>query len=205
MTDERARYLASGRGSRPADEERLDLTREILRDEATWSQSPPEVADGLLATIVEERDRAPMSRPRLSWRPWAAAFATVALLALVVGLLGVFDTPVETIEMRGTDLEPTATGQAAISEASTGWSISLEVSGLPPAGDDQYYEGWLWNDDGDGISVGTFNLRENDRSVVLWSGVDPDAYPSLWVTLEDEDGNPSASDRVVMRGSPSSR
>jgi hypothetical protein len=30
--------------------------------------------------------------------------------------------------------------------------------------------------------------------------VDPAAYPSLWVTLETEDGDPAASERVVMRG-----
>jgi hypothetical protein len=204
MTDERARYLASGTGNGPTDKESLDLTRGVLGDEATWSQPPPEVADRLLATIAEERDRVSMPHARLRWWPWAAAFATVALLALVMGLLGVFDTPVQVIEMRGTDLEPTATGQAAIHETGSGWSIRLDVSGLPPADDGQYYEGWLWSDDGDGISVGTFNLREDDRSIVLWSGVDPDAYPSLWVTLEDEDGDPSVSDQVVMRGNPTS-
>jgi hypothetical protein len=38
--------------------------------------------------------------------------------------------------------------------------------------------------------------------VVLWSGVDPEDYPAIWVTLEDEDGDPTASDRVVMKGRP---
>lgn len=186
----------------PPDKEGLDLVRGVLGDEAAWSQPPPEVADHLLATVAAERKPTPFSQNRLSWRPWAAAFAAAALVALVLGLFGAFDTAVQTIEMHGTDLEPTATGHAAIQETGTGWSIALEVSGLPPAGDGQYYEGWLWSEDGDGISVGTFNLSEDDRSVVLWSGVDPDAYPSLWVTLENEDGDPSASDQVVMRGSP---
>lgn len=186
----------------PPDKEGLDLVRGVLGDEAAWSQPPPEVADHLLATVAAERKPTPFSQNRLRWRPWAAAFAAAALVALVLGLFGAFDTAVQTIEMHGTDLEPTATGHAAIQETGTGWSIALEVSGLPPAGDGQYYEGWLWSEDGDGISVGTFNLSEDDRSVVLWSGVDPDAYPSLWVTLENEDGDPSASDQVVMRGSP---
>lgn len=203
MTDQRAHYLASGTGNEPPGKERLDLTRQVLGDEATWSQPPPEVADRVLATISEERDRVPISQTRLRWRPWAAAFAAVALLALLMGSLGVFDTPMQVIEMQGTDLEPAATGQAAIHETGAGWSIRLEVSGLPPADEGQYYEGWLWSEDGDGISVGTFNLTESDHSVVLWSGVDPEAYPSLWVTLETEDGDPSASDQVVMRGSPS--
>lgn len=202
MTDERAEYLASGSGNGPPGEERLDLIRSILGDEATWSEPPPEVADRLLATVAEERDTGSKSQARLNWRPWAAAFAVAALLALVMGFLGVFDTPVQTIEMRGTDLEPAAAGQAAIYETDAGWSIHLEVSGLPPTDDGQYYEGWLWNAQGDGISVGTFNLKEDHHTVLLWSGVDPEAYPSLWVTLEAADGDPSASDQVVMRGNP---
>lgn len=203
MTDERAEYLASGAGADPADRERLDLLRQVLARHATWFEPPPEVADRLLDVIGEERHPAPIREPRHRRWPWAAAFAAVALVIVVVGALGVLDAPGHVIAIAGTDLRPDATGEASIHESGAGWWISLEVSGLPPADEGTYYEGWLWSDDGDGISIGTFHLRGHDEAIVLWSGVDPDEYPSLWVTLEDEDGDPAASERIVMTGRPS--
>ena len=85
-------------------------------------------------------------------------------------------------------------------EAFAGGQVS--PSNLPAADRGTYYEGWVWNDDGQGVSIGTFHLRGGNESVVLWSGVDPEDYPSIWVTLEDEDGDPAASERVVLRGRP---
>jgi hypothetical protein len=60
----------------------------------------------------------------------------------------------------------------------------------------------VWSDDGEGVSIGTFHLRGGDESVMLWSGVDPTDYPSIWVTLEDEDGDATASGVVLLRGRP---
>jgi hypothetical protein len=58
----------------------------------------------------------------------------------------------------------------------------------------------MWNDEGEGVSIGTFHLRGGEEPVILWSGVDPADYPAIWVTREPEDGDPGASDQVVMRG-----
>jgi hypothetical protein len=208
MSDERAAYLASGSGPEPDDRERLDLIREILGQDATWSEPPPEVADRLLAAIGAERKnggprKAPAGR---RWLLPAAALAAAAVVVAVLGLLGVFSTPEQTIvPIAGTELEPDATGQAAIRAADAGWWIRLEVNDLPPAEEGTYYEGWVWNDDGAGVSIGTFHLRGGEQSVVLWSGVNPENYPAIWVTLEDEDGDPAASEHVVMRGQPEDR
>jgi hypothetical protein len=81
-----------------------------------------------------------------------------------------------------------------------GWWIRLDVTDLPPAPDGMYYEGWVWSDAGEGVSIGTFHLRGGDAPVVLWSGVPLAEYPSIWVTLEDEEEGPEASDLVVMTG-----
>jgi hypothetical protein len=81
-----------------------------------------------------------------------------------------------------------------------GWWIRLDVTGLSPAPQGKYYEGWVWSDDDDGVSIGTFHLRGGDAPVVLWSGVPLADYPSIWVTLEDEEGGPEASDLVVLTG-----
>lgn len=206
MSDQRAEYLASASGPVPADRERLDLIRDILGSEAIWAEPPPEVADRLLRAIGRQRTSAEpiASTPNRRWG-WAAATvaATAAVVVIVAGLFGVFSAPVEQlVAIAGTDLEPDATGEVTIRESDAGWWIRLDVEDLPAAGDGTYYEGWLWNDDGDGVSIGTFHLRGADQSVVLWSGVDPADYPAIWVTLEDEDGDPAASDRIVMWGRP---
>lgn len=206
MSDERAEYLASRRGPPTADQERLELIQEILGSEATWSEPPPEVADRLLAAIGTSREVIvkpdTASSPR-SWR-WAAAVVGGAALVLVVlGGLGVFTPPEEQmVAITGTDLQPEASGEAAIRQAEAGWWIRLDIRDLPAAEAGTYYEGWVWNDDGEGVSIGTFHMRGDSETVVLWSGVDPADYPAIWVTLEDEDGDPSASDRIVLWGRP---
>jgi len=206
MSDERAEYLASEGGADSSDRERLDLIREILDQDATWSEPPPEVADRLIAAIGAHKvptRKAKPDRARRWVRPAAAAVAMTAVVIVVAGLLGVFSGPDEqVVAIAGTELLPDATGQAAIRETGSGWWIRLDVEDLPAANVGTYYEGWVWNDDGEGVSIGTFHFRGGERSVVLWSGVDPEDYPAIWVTLEDEDGDASASDHVVMRGRP---
>ncbi len=205
MSDERANYLASRTGPPPAAQERLELIQEILGREATWSEPPPGVADRLLAAISTSTKvaRAETAHSPRHWR-WAAAAVGVAALVLVVlGGLGVFTPPDEqVVAISGTELQPEATGEAAIRQAEAGWWIRLDLRDLPAAEAGTYYEGWVWNDDGDGVSIGTFHMRGDAEFVVLWSGVDPADYPAIWVTLEDEDGDPSASDRIVMWGRP---
>jgi hypothetical protein len=205
MTDERADYLASGSGFEPPEKERLELIREVLADETTWAEPPPGVADQLIASIGAQKPGEAKEIPRRRSAPLIAATmaGVAAVVILVAGLMGVFAAPSENvIAIQGTELEPAASGEAAIREADAGWWIRLEVDDLPAADVGTYYEGWVWNDDGEGVSIGTFHLRGGDESVILWSGVDPADYPAIWVTLEDEDGDPSASDRIVLRGRP---
>lgn len=202
MSDDRPEYLASGSGEKPEDHERLDMIRSILADEALWSEPPPEVGRTIIEAVGDsstdtERRAADQSR-RIRWLGGAAA----AILVLVVGFLAFFnEEPAEIgIAMAGTELETEASGQATLRPTGDGWWIRLEVKDLPAALPGTYYEGWMWSDDGDGVSIGTFHLRGGGEEVTLWSGVDPTSYPSIWVTLEDEDGDPAASERVVMRG-----
>ena len=206
MTEDRAEYLASAAGQLPPDAERLDLIRDVLGREATWAEPPPEVADQLHMAIATTGG--PVSSVAESQRPrWlgpaAAAIGLAAIVTIVAGLTGVFSSPDQQIvAIAGTDLQPEANGEATIREAGSGWWIRLDIADLPAADVGTYYEGWVWNDQGDGVSIGTFHLRGDPEPVVLWSGVDPADYPAVWVTLEIEDGDPSASERVVMRGRP---
>ncbi|HET8738159.1 MAG TPA: anti-sigma factor [Acidimicrobiia bacterium] len=205
MTDERAEYLASpaARAPAPADRDRLDLIRELLGREAMWVDPPPEVADRLLEAIGASHPEPERRGVRLTGlaAAMAAVFVSLAVIALAVSQVADSDEP-DVVAMAGTQLQPDAAGEAEIEATDAGWFIKLDLENLPAADEGTYYEGWVWSDDGDGVSIGTFHLRGGDHSVTLWSGVDPADYPAIWVTLEDEDGDPSASDRVVLRGRP---
>jgi len=202
--DSRAQYLASGSTDAPLEHERLDLIRGVLADEATWAEPPPRVADGLLAALGEETAPALSVMPDRGTRwPLVAAVAggMVAVVALVLSTISVLDEERDTlVAMSGTELEVSARGEAAVRPTDAGWWIRLDVTGLPPAPEGKYYEGWVWSDAGEGVSIGTFHLRGGDAPVVLWSGVPLAEYPSIWVTLEDEDEGPEASEQVVMTG-----
>jgi hypothetical protein len=201
--ERRARYLAMGPDD-PADRnDRLDLIRDVLGGAATWAEPPPAVLDGALSALAPHETASELeTSPR--W-PLVAALigSAAAVAALVFASIAVIDAnPVgDTIlAMTGTGLGTGAGGTAAVHPTESGWWIRLDLQGLPPAPTGSYYEGWVWSDDGEGISIGSFHNRGGDDPVILWSGVELAEYPSIWVTLEPEDGVAAASGEVVMKG-----
>lgn len=199
-SDERAEYLASGSGQEPEDHKRLDRVRSLMSEDSTWADPPHDVEEAVLDTIRGEV-RVRSMPPGRRWTFAAGAVAALAIVALgLVALLG-GDEGVA-VSLEGTALEAGASAEATVGSADSGWWVRLDIEGLPPAPEGSYYEGWVWSDDGDGVSIGTFHLRDGDDPVTLWSGVDPAEYPAIWVTLEDADGDPSASDRIVLVGRP---
>lgn len=204
LEDVRTEYLATGSGEAPGDKEQLDLIRGVLARGETWEEPPATVIEGLLATIGREGSPVVPARrqPGRSPRVWVAAAVAVVVAGLAIGASALFAQPVRetVVAMTGTDLAPGAHGEAVIRPADSGWYIRLDVDGLPPAPEGTYYEGWVWGDTGHGVSIGTFHLRGDGDPVVLWSGVGMDEYPSIWVTLQDEQEGPSASDLIMMTG-----
>lgn len=198
--DERALYLESGQGDM-GDVGRLDLVREVLANSSTWVEPPAGLAERVAIGIGVRSDV--VSPPRRRWLVPAVVGIAAALVA-IVGLSGVLQrspsSPDAVAVMEGTELIPDAGGTATIRDTSSGWAIRLEVEGLPPAAPGQYYQGWAWNEAGEGVSIGTFHLRNGSYPVTLWAGVDLVEYPWIWVTLQDEGAGPAVSDRVVMRG-----
>jgi hypothetical protein len=190
-------YLEGGPPEGDARDDRLDLVREILARPAAWAEPPAELQiDGATARVDAGAPDVRMRRGVLTGIA-AALLLTIALA--VMGGSGQVQGEGTVVAMAGTDLAPGANGTATLRETPSGWYIRLEVSGLPPAPEDSYYEGWVW-DSGEGVSIGTFHLRGGTEPVALWSGVDVAEYPEIWVTLEDEDGDPAASDRLMLMG-----
>lgn len=203
--DDKATYLETGIGDVP-DRDRLDQIRHALTGADTWAEPPQSALDGVLSAIRSESatNRSGPEDGRAVTR-WPAAVAAVAVVAAVVALVIASATTLtkndeEVIAMQGTALVPTAAGTASLRPTDSGWWIRLDLDGIPSAAPGTYYEGWVWSDDGEGVSIGTFHMRGGPGSVTLWSGVDLAEYPSIWVTIQDEGGGPSPSDLVVIKG-----
>lgn len=171
----------------PRDEPR---TTEILSGETVWAQAPD-----VLDAIFSEVDEGPATASR--WR-WVAAAALLAIVVAVGGIVLTRPDPVD-FTLAGTSLAPDASAEVRVVETPAGVVLRLEVAGLEPAAPGTYYQGWVLSGDR-AVSVGTFHMRGGDGSIAFWSGVDPETYPELIVTLQDEDAGPVRSDQVVMTG-----
>jgi hypothetical protein len=195
IDDRRAAYLADASAEKPPGSAKLDAVRTTLADDAAWANPPEEVADDLLAAIRAESS--PERADRRAWWAWVAAAAAIVLLGFTLSSLFSSDTEVRLI---GTEMQPEATGEAVLLPTGAGWEIRLDLENLPPAEPGFYYQGWVWNDEGQGVSIGTFHLRPENQPVTLWSGVDVNQYPSIWISLQEEGAGAELSDVVVMRG-----
>lgn len=198
--DREAEYLATGTGDPPERRESLDAARRVLSGSAAWGVPPDFVAEEVLGEIRARTDPFQKSRRRISPMRLLAAVMVLGaiLLVTVLGLGSLRDGA--RVDLAGTELEPTASGTAWLEPTDAGWSILIDLEGLPPAEDGYYYEGWVWSDDGDGVSIGTFHLRNGLERLSLWSGVDVADYPSIWISRQAEGGGPAVSEEIVMRG-----
>ena len=184
-----------------------------LRQEELWVDPPVDLEDRTLAALRAELDTGAASvdefavaRERRSrrkrWAPMlAAAVAAVAVgVVATVAVTGNDEPESAVVTLAGTELEPDAAGQANIAPTESGFEIELDISGLPPAPAGAYYQGWLRNEDGDAVTIGTFHGREGTDDIILWSGVDVADYPTLTVTIQQEGAGAESSGQVVLSG-----
>ncbi len=192
----------------------LDALGPSLRDRAVWSEPPASLGDSIVAAIAAERVTSPappatadLDVQRRRRRPgrWLGAVAAAALaLAIGAGLLLTREgdeQPGEQLAITGTDLAPDASATAVVDDTGAGVAIRLDLRGLEPAPEGQYYQGWLRNAEGELVSIGTFHMRDGDATITLWAGVEVKDYPTLTVTLQTEDEGTGSSGQVVLRGS----
>lgn len=225
--DDRVAYLAGEEGfdiddlSR-ADLDDLDDLKALLADEALWAEPPPGLEDDVVAAIAAEAARTPVSSdgpPRSATaRDRVPAASTVTPLAarrarrirgavgaaaavVAIAVAGVVVTRGGSSSGTDVALEADtiagASGTANLRRTDSGWRIELDASGLPRRDEGQFYEAWLRNADGVLVSIGTFN---EGSDVVLWAGVSPRDFPTLTVTAEEADGDPSSSGVRVLVG-----
>ena len=127
----------------------------------------------------------------------AAAVAVVAVLVLTSPEDEGFPSG-EQFALDGGDLAPDAGGSVEVVDRPSGFAIILDISGLDPAPDGTYYQGWVRNEAGDLVTIGTFHAREPGDRVWLWSGVDVADYPFLSVTLQEEGAGAESSGQRVL-------
>jgi len=224
-----------------ADHEALALDRigAILSDDAVWGSPSDDLRAGLMAQALSEAgpvrpddrdingdigddvggDRPSGGNGRVRRLGWFSSGALVAAAAAAILFFAATrpadDGDVTTYEVAGTELTPDVEATADVEPLAAGVAITLNISGLPPAGDGEYYAAWLMRDmdpgmddgamdddmdDGAMVGIGSFHWREGGIPIELWSGVDTERYPIFVVTLQDEEGPPTASDIVVMTG-----
>jgi len=157
------------------------------------AQAPTDLA----AARRRRQERSGRSR----WtRPTMLVAAAAAAVVIVAGGVLLLRPPADRtfdVAFQATELAPNASGSAVMIKSDSGWEIKLNVTGLPRLDNGRFYQGWLRNADGVLVPIGTFN---EGTDVVLWSGVSPDAFPTLTVTQEEADGNQDSSGQRVLVG-----
>jgi len=215
LTDQERRGLLAGdRGAALAPEEAAELgvLADVLADPATWSEPDAALEERVVRAVVAAEPapttgRAPTAaaqgraRAGRGHRFMLAAVAAAASVAIVVGVL-VATRPSADPDFRSrltaTALAPGARASAEITRNTAGFRITLDAHGLARLHDRAYYQAWLKNAGGGLVSIGTFS--SSDGGIVLWSGVSPEEYQGISVTIEPDDDNPASSGRRVLIG-----
>ena len=157
-----------------------------------------------------EEARPARRRPRLVLRPVAAALASIALFAVGIGagflLSNDGDDGAGGGELERVQLAPVVSaaenaGGVAELRPEAGGRATVELSGLRPSGDQDFYELWLLGDDGELVSLGSVRVPESGNATLdVDLPVDPKQFRYLDLSREPDDGDPSHSTVSILRG-----
>ena len=176
-----------------------ELLASILADSSSWAEPRDDLEDEIVNALehdVPERARTPWFSRRL-FMASAAAAAIVLLVAAVVVMRKDSNKDFST-RLRATELAPTAHGDSEITHNNAGFRIEMYAHDLPMLHAGEYYQAWLKNAAGVGVPIGTFS--SSDDHITLWSGVSPEVFPTMTISIESTDNNQSPSGRVVLIG-----
>ena len=145
------------------------------------------------------------ARPRRRWLPsWPAmggAMAAAAAAVVIALVVTAGDEPAgESLTLTALpDSGVEASGTATL--GSPGGEATVELDGLAPSREGEFYELWLLNDTDDLVSLGSFRVdAEGTTEVELPLPVDPSEYGFVDVSVEPDDGDASHSGDSVLRG-----
>ena len=165
--DPQIAYLAGDDNARvsPAERAEIDKLRDVLADPAVWVEPRADLQERIVATIADSGTR---RRSRaIRYAILGSAAAVVLAVGLAIGLnTGNESKPLEySASLRGTELAPKASGEVTLTKTASGWKIQLHALGLPRRDNGEFYEGWLKNDQGVLVPVGTFNQARRGDSL----------------------------------------
>jgi Anti-sigma-K factor rskA len=172
------------------------LLAQVLADPATWVEPSPALEESVVQAVAA----AEAGRPRRRVALVAAVAAAVLGLIVVIGAVVLGDGAGADYRagLVATDLALGASGRAQATQTGSGFLVVLDARGLPPLPDGEFYEVWLRDTDGILVPIGSFSA--SDGPVMLWSGVSPDDFPGITVTIEPADGDQASSGRRVLAG-----
>jgi hypothetical protein len=166
---------------------------DLARNAAAQVEAPAS-----LRAAIAAHERPQRSSSRGLFVVGAAATAAAVVVAVCIALFGSGTSPDRfQVALAGTELAPSAHGDATLTKTNSGWNIDFYAEGLPRLDDGRFYEAWLKSADGNLVPIGTFNEGED---VMLWAGVSPRDFPTLTVTREQADGDQSSSGEKVLAG-----
>lgn len=211
MTDmERQALIAGDRAGtlEPEQVAELPLLADLLANPGTWAEPSAGLEDDVVNAVMNDepstanvttlhgRRRATRRRTRIMI-PAAAAAAIAVVVGSVMTTSGGAG-PAFTARLAATQLVPGAHASAAVTRNDGGFRITLDAAGLQSLPQGAYYEAWLKDPAGTLVPIGTFS--SSDEHITLWSGVSPETFTTLTVTIENPDNNQASSGQVVLRG-----
>jgi anti-sigma-K factor RskA len=146
-------------------------------------------------------------RRRWQWLGQGLVAAAAVVLAIVLSLPGVLPGS-STTELRMVADSGAAIGRAVVTETEQGRQFQVEIEGLDPPPDGQFYELWAvgpedTEDDPQRVSLGTFTVGAGgDATFDAFTAASAAQYPLIGVTLEPDDGDPARTGPRVLRPLP---
>lgn len=181
------------------DDELIDALADALAPPA--SEPPPDRLAAFRAEVAAAEPAAPAAPATPLRRRWPllAAAAVAVVVALIGGTVVATrdDGPSGTLEYAGPIAGDGVAGTLTVTNTGIGRVVELETEDLEILPTGQYYEVWFVGPDDtpespDRISAGTFHPDEDGRSEVTFAAaVDPTLYPTVQITAEPGDGDPS--------------
>jgi len=212
--EEREALIAGDRAGslRPDETDELAFMAELLADPSTWVEPDASLEDAVVAAVAtaDPGSNAP-ARPTATRSARAATtrrrrmlLSAVAVAATIAVVLGVFVATRSSsnadyaADLVATGSARSARASASITKTNAGFRVALDAHGLPVLADGEYYQAWLKNAGGTLVPIGTFS--SSNGQVTLWSGVSPQQFPTMTVTIEKADNIQESSGVRVLAG-----